>query len=98
MSVPCSAQHAFRAERRASIAAQNTFTSSIRVSGLASHNFSASSRSFAITVDGTFTATVTLQRSIGAPGSWTDVESYTVPTSKVYDDGLDNQIIYYRLG
>jgi hypothetical protein len=49
-------------------------------------------------VDGTFTATVTLQRSIGAPGSWTDVESYTVPTSKVYDDGLDNQIIYYRLG
>jgi hypothetical protein len=41
---------------------------------------------------------VTLQRSLGAPGAWTDVESYTVPTSKSFDDKLDNQIIYYRLG
>jgi hypothetical protein len=84
----------------ASIGAQNIFTSAVRISGLASHNFSASSRSFAITVtgiSGTGT-TVTLQRSIGAIGSWTDVESYTTDTSKTFDDGLDNQIIFYRLG
>jgi hypothetical protein len=82
----------------ANIAAQNTFTSEIRVSGLASHNGTASSRGFTIDVSGTFVATVTLQRSIGVVGSWTDVESYAGPTSKTFDDGLDNQIIYYRLG
>lgn len=84
----------------ANIAAQNVFTSEIRVSGLASHSGSISSRSFAITITGLSGSgsTVTLQRSIGAPGSWTDVESYTVDTTKNYDDGLDNQIIYYRIG
>lgn len=80
------------------LSALNATTSTeIRVSGLASHNFSASSRAFTVVIEGTFVATITLQRSIGAPGSWTDVESYTAPTSKTFDDGLDNQIIYYRL-
>ena len=79
------------------MAALNDATGTIRVSGLASHGGSASSRAFTVLVEGTFTATVALQRSIGAPGSWTTVESYTAPTSKTFDDGLDNQIIYYRL-
>lgn len=45
--------------------------------------------------------TATLQRSIGEPGSWVDVtgKTYTTDQSTVdYDDGLDNQIIYYRIG
>lgn len=81
------------------IASANDFTSEIRVSGLASHSGSPSSRGFAITITGAYTAVVTLQRSIGAPGAWSDVKSWTnTEASETYDDGLDNQIIYYRLG
>jgi hypothetical protein len=76
----------------ASLAAQNTFTGAIRVSGITD------GRIFSITVGGTFNATVTLQRSFGVIGAWQDVESYTVPTSKTFKDGLDNQIVFYRLG
>jgi hypothetical protein len=81
----------------AALAALNATTGEIRVSGLASHGGSASARSFTVLVEGTFTATITLERSISAPGAWSTVESYTAPTSKTFDDGLDNQIIYYRL-
>jgi hypothetical protein len=81
----------------AALSVLNATTGNVRISGLASHSGSASARSFTVLVEGTFVATITLQRSIGAPGSWTNVESYTVPTSKTFDDGLDNQIIYYRL-
>ncbi len=80
-----------------SLAVLNAATGSIRISGLASHNFSASSRSFAITISGTFVGTVELQRSLGAPGSWSGVKNWTAPAAENYDDGLDNQIIYYRL-
>lgn len=81
----------------ATMAALNDTTGGIRVSGLASHNGSASQRAFTIVLGAGLTGTVTLQRSLAEPGSWTDVESYTVPTSKTFDDTLDNQIIYYRL-
>ncbi len=89
----------------ANLSADATSTGNIRVSGLTNHAASGttpavtSTRGFAITVQGTFSGTVTLQRSLGTPGSWSDVsgEAYTTPTSKNYDDGLDNQIIYYRL-
>lgn len=43
-------------------------------------------------------ATATLQRSVGEPGSWTDVATYTTNGTSNYDDGLDNQIIFYRIG
>jgi hypothetical protein len=77
----------------ASITAQNTFTDPIRVAGVGS------TRSFGIFLSGTFVATVTLQQSVGAPGTWTDISpTYTTATSANYDDGLDNQIIYYRIG
>lgn len=77
----------------AAISAANTFTDSIRITGVDD------SRVFALTVSGTFTGTVTLQRSVD-DAVWTDVpsETYTGTTSKSYDDTLDNQIIYYRLG
>lgn len=76
----------------ATITAQNTFTSSIRVAGVEGQ------RAFGITVAGTFTATVTLQYSVGEPGNWVDVTSYTTEQSTSYNDDLDNQIIYYRIG
>lgn len=70
----------------------NQFTESIRVTGIDA------SRSFTIEVTGTFVATVTVQRSIGVEGAWEDFTTYTAPISGPYDDELDNQIIYYRLG
>jgi hypothetical protein len=76
----------------ASINAQDTFTNPIRVAGVEGQ------RSFGISIAGTFTATVTLQYSVGEPGSWVDVQSYTAAESTSYNDDLDNQIIYYRIG
>ena len=76
----------------ASLSAEGTFTNPIRVSGITT------GRIFNVTVTGTWTASVTLQRSVGAIGAWTDVETYTTNQNKNYDDTFDNQIIYYRLG
>jgi hypothetical protein len=74
------------------INAEDTFTNPIRVAGVEGQ------RAFGVSVLGSFSATVTLQYSVGEPGSWVDVESYTGVTSKSYNDALDNQIIYYRIG
>jgi len=80
-------------EVTATAAAENTFTSYIRVTGVGS------ARAFTITLSGTLAAsTVTLQRSVASPGDWTDVTTYTATTTTTYTDGLDNQIIYYRIG
>lgn len=77
----------------ASLTAGDTWSDNIRVTGVG-----ASQRQFAITLSGTWSATVTLQRSVGEPGDWNDVKSYTVNGTDNYSDGLDNQIIYYRVG
>lgn len=74
-----------------SFTAQNQFTNSIRVTG------TGAARAFSIVITGTFTATVTLQYSVDDT-TWYDRTTYTVPTSTSLTDGLDNQIIYYRLG
>lgn len=77
----------------ADIAAENTFTNYIRVVGVGA------SRYFALYITGTWTGTVTLQRSVGAPGDWVDTANvYTVNSSVSINDALDNQIVYYRAG
>ena len=76
----------------ANIAAQNTFTNTIRVTG------TSTARSFTVSLTGTWTATVTLQRSFDDGASWIDVTTYTVNTTTTYSDGLDNQIVLYRIG
>jgi hypothetical protein len=75
-----------------SISSANAFSNEIRITGVGE------GRRFTITRSGTWTATVTLQRSIGATGLWEDVESYTTNDSITYADELDNQIVYYRIG
>lgn len=75
-----------------SVTAENVFSDPIRVAGVEGQ------RAFGITVAGTFSATVTLQYSVAEPGSWVDVATYATPQSISYNDGLDNQIIYYRIG
>jgi hypothetical protein len=74
------------------IAAQNTFSNSIVVTGI--------SRSIGIEITGTLAAsTVRLQRSTD-DSTWSDVaaQSWTAVTTTSYDDTLNNQTIYYRIG
>lgn len=71
----------------------NQFGSSVRVTGVNA------SRNVTIDITGTWVATITLQRSIGEEGLWSDVATYTTnQTATVYNDALDNEIVYYRLG
>ena len=88
-------QHVSAGQRvEADISAENNFSSSIRVTGVGT------SRQFSIERAGTWTATVTLQRSIGDEGNWEDVsaQSFTSNATSTYSDGLDNQIVFYRIG
>ncbi|HBA35612.1 MAG TPA: hypothetical protein DCZ12_15915, partial [Gammaproteobacteria bacterium] len=74
------------------VTAENQFTDAIKVTGVGT------SRAFLLSIAGTFTATCTLQRSVGEPGNWQDVQSWTAPGSINLNYGLDNQTIYYRFG
>ena len=76
----------------ATASSANVYTNPIRVSGVGN------GRVFTFSITGTWSATVTLQRSVGAPGAWTDVTNYTTNQSTALGDGYDNQVIYYRLG
>jgi hypothetical protein len=75
-----------------SVVAQDTWTDPIRVTGIDN------GRAFTVVISGTWSATVTLQRSVVEPGDWTDVTTYTANTTIAIDDTLDNQIVYYRIG
>jgi hypothetical protein len=80
------------------ILAEDTWSDPIRVTGIGS------SRSFSIEIEGpTFTGTTTvrIQRSVATPGDWSDVSGLqwtAVLGASPHSDGLDNQIIYYRIG
>lgn len=79
----------------ASIAVENTFTNAIMVEGVDAQ------RIFTVTVDedAVGAATFTLQRSlVSDSGPWTDVIQWTADVTTPFDDGLDNQIAWYRLG
>lgn len=66
----------------------------IRVSGVDE------TRIFDILIGSTFDATMRVQRSIGEVGSFVDVSglSWTSTIATSHDDGLDNQIVFYRVG
>ena len=75
------------------ITGEGQWSSSIRVVGVDN------SRIFVLNISGTWVATITLQRSIDDESSWTDVTTYTTNQTNInYDDSLDNQIIFYRIG
>lgn len=77
----------------------NQWSGAIKIQGIGS-----AARSFAITITGTCSAKVQLQRSVGDVGAWENVPSEnwtssgTFNTATTYADGLDNQTIYYRIG
>lgn len=76
----------------ASLTGADQFTDYIRVTGVDNQ------RKFQLSITGTWVGTVTLQYSVGEPGSWVDVVDYTSNQALTYDDTFDNQIIYYRIG
>jgi hypothetical protein len=78
----------------ASVTGADQWTDPIRVAGIGSN------RPFQVTITGTWTGTVRVQRSLGEPGAWADVGGYTwtANTTQDLNDGADNQIIYYRIG
>lgn len=69
----------------------NQWTDEIKVIG------SGTSRDVPLVITITGTATVILQRAVGDTGDWFDVATYTATTSATYNDGLTNQVAYYRL-
>ncbi len=78
---------------QSSIAAENTFTSAIRVAGVGED------RRFSYSITGTWSGTITLQRSIDSESAgFIDVSSFTSNTSSTLADGLSNTVAWYRLG
>lgn len=78
-----------------SIAAANTFTNPVQVTGTAAERY------LYIAISGVFTAVVSLQRSTtSADGPWSTVpgKTYAVAITENYYDTLDNQTCWYRLG
>lgn len=77
--------HATVARATASIAAQNTFSSTVAIAG-----------PFNVSLSGTWVATVHLQRSYDAGVTWMDVASYT---ANIEDRGNEPETgVLYRVG
>lgn len=76
----------------AALAASDTYTNPVRVNGVGSQ------RILTVNIAGVWVGTLTLQYSVAAPGAWVDVKTYTGNTTDSYQDGLDNQVIFYRVG
>lgn len=76
------------------IGGANQWSDPIRVIGVGS------ARQFSVNIAGTWVGTVRIQSSVGAVGAWADVpgQSWTSNTATTYSDGLDNQVIFYRIG
>lgn len=74
----------------ASLSGEDQWSDPIRVTGVGTQ------RNWIYAITGTYSATLTLQRSVGDPGAWVDVN--TISGSSTTNDALDNQIIYYRIG
>jgi len=75
------------------LTASDTYSSTIRVTGVDA------GRVFVYSATGTWTGTLTLQRSFdSATTGFTDVLTTTSSTTANYDDTLDNSIVWYRIG
>lgn len=74
----------------ADLGAVDDVTDPIEVTGVES------SRQFQYQITGTFVGTIVLERSIGNTVNYSTVLTLTAPSSGVFDDGLDNQVAYYR--
>lgn len=74
----------------ATLTGEDQYSDPIKVTGVGTQ------RAFTISAGSGYVGTLTVQRSVSEPGAWVDVTSWGGTGS--YNDGLDNQIIYYRIG
>ncbi len=81
---------------QSNLAGSTQFTNPVEVTGLSANN----GRTLTINISGTWVGNITLQYSVGSVGDWVDQGSnWTSNTTNYqFNDGFDNQIIYYRLG
>jgi hypothetical protein len=69
------------------------YTDPIEITGVGT------ARQYIFSITGTFSGTITWQRSVGEPGAWTDIGNYTSDqASTAFGDGFDNSVMYYRYG
>jgi len=88
------------------LATDDTFSETIRVAGVSKvtpagggASTSTPDRTFTIAISGTFTGTLTLQRSIeSATAGFTDFATYTVTGANTITDNMDNVVVWYRIG
>lgn len=78
----------------ATLGGDDEFTDPIRITGTTSTG----TRNFIIELAGTWTGTITLQRSFGEPGAWSDEDTWTANVQEGRVSDFDNEIVYYRLG
>lgn len=77
----------------ASLSAANTFTNAIRITGVDA------ARNFARIISGTWSGTVTMQRSFdSATAGFTDVAAFATNVTDTFGDALNNSIAWYRIG
>ncbi len=77
----------------ASLAADDTYTDTIQITGV---DFD---RDYTVVITGTWTGTLTLQRSaIGPDTGFTDAGDWTANTGETLSDAFDNETIWYRIG
>lgn len=69
------------------------YSPSIRIVGVGTN-----SRQLSEVRSGTWVGTLTRQRSLDEKKTWTTVDTTNANGTSTIDDGLDNQIAYYRLG
>lgn len=75
------------------VAGNNQFGDYVRVTGVGS------TRRINIVISGTWSGTLTLQRSVGDPYAWVDTGTvYTASSNTFLQDTDDNSIYYYRIG
>lgn len=76
------------------LAASDTYCAPIRVTGVGT------TRTFSLGISGTWSGTITLQRSFdGADTGYTDYSTYTASfATTTFNDGLSNSIVWYRFG
>lgn len=86
--------------RYANLSKADTYTHPIRVAGTSTAAFSSKDREFAVSLSGTWSGTVTIERTYDPDGltDWVSFKSYTANGLYVIDDQLNNVIVWYRVG
>jgi hypothetical protein len=76
-----------------SLSAEDTYSGVVRVTGVGTD------RTVYFTISGTWSGTLHLQRSFDGPDTgFSDYTSYTTNASTYIQDGLNNSIVWYRIG